>query len=126
MAEPPPDYSKETKLEASRRRETELFMQSIKPIYERDIVIDESTEVPGPHLLLQLWTNLMEYDLGEWYDKYCQDNIIRMDDIERPMLARVVFLTEEVRWNKRCETLCCLYVSCFTKNTDLFVRTCIR
>ena len=91
-----------------------------------EFVPDPLWDIPGPFLLLEFWTSILECDLKDWFELYRTLDQIYFRAVERPLLARVFFYTGEVRWNRRCEMFCKLYVAGLSKPAQLNVRTCIR
>ena len=83
-------------------------------------------EVPGIQLLLQFWTDVLELDLRQWYGFYVEQERISFDGARRPILARTIFLTGEVRWNLRCEALCRFYISTLVRGAAQIVKSCLR
>jgi len=81
----------------------------------------------GAKLLLQFWVDVLEVDFREWFDYCSKNNRICLDVAERPLLARVIFKGEEVRWTARCSELCTNYVAALTEeSTHPMVLSCSR
>jgi len=66
-------------------------------------------ETSGHSLLLGLLTNILETDLCNWYDHSLQKDVLEVEGVSKPLLARVFFPLQPVSWSSKLQTLTGLY-----------------